>query len=306
MENSNTRLPSFKLFLLLPFSQVTQFKCGGFTVGIRCNHAFFDGMGIGQFMKAISEIAEGRSEPTVKPIWYRDAIPSPVIPTEASPSHSTSAPKTLNMELSVIDITHDVIDDLKNDYLKSTGRECTTFELLAAKLWQCRTRAIDLQPDAEVSFSLAADIRKLQEVLPPEGGYYGNCVYHVLINAPAGKIANAPIPEIVSLIRNSKENLRTSYTQWLKGDAEENPLKITLGYESMHMLDWRRIGLFEVEFGSRNPVHVMPVVGGEYVAGGFMLRSPAPMQGVRFMVKCVTKEHLENFYNEMKGWSCIC
>ncbi|CAL9777881.1 unnamed protein product [Musa acuminata subsp. burmannicoides] len=38
---------------------VTQFRCGGFAVGIRFNHAVFDGVGAGQFFKAVGEMVQG-------------------------------------------------------------------------------------------------------------------------------------------------------------------------------------------------------------------------------------------------------
>ncbi|MED6197059.1 hypothetical protein PIB30_053189 [Stylosanthes scabra] len=54
--------------------KVTKFLCGGFTVGIGASHAVFDGYGGSQFFQAIAELASGKSEPSVKPVWERERL----------------------------------------------------------------------------------------------------------------------------------------------------------------------------------------------------------------------------------------
>jgi omega-hydroxypalmitate O-feruloyl transferase len=53
---------------------VTKFLCGGFTIGMGVSHALCDGFGISQFFKAIVELANGKSEPSVKPVWERERL----------------------------------------------------------------------------------------------------------------------------------------------------------------------------------------------------------------------------------------
>ncbi|MED6120553.1 hypothetical protein PIB30_021874 [Stylosanthes scabra] len=54
--------------------KVTKFLCGGFTVGIGASHAVFDGYGGSQFFQAIAELASGKGEPSVKPVWERERL----------------------------------------------------------------------------------------------------------------------------------------------------------------------------------------------------------------------------------------
>jgi len=52
--------------------QVTKFSCGGFTIGMGLSHSVCDGFGAAQFFRALAELACGKSEPTVKPVWERE------------------------------------------------------------------------------------------------------------------------------------------------------------------------------------------------------------------------------------------
>nr|CAD1824029.1 unnamed protein product [Ananas comosus var. bracteatus] len=69
--------PEVKLEDAILMAQVTVFKCGGIAVGICFSHLVFDGQGAAQFLKAVGEMARGLPEPSVMPIWSRDAIPDP-------------------------------------------------------------------------------------------------------------------------------------------------------------------------------------------------------------------------------------
>ncbi|KAE8791112.1 10-deacetylbaccatin III 10-O-acetyltransferase [Hordeum vulgare] len=48
--------------------QVTEFACGGFTVGVTWNHVVADGAGMAQFLQAVGELARGMPAPSVVPI----------------------------------------------------------------------------------------------------------------------------------------------------------------------------------------------------------------------------------------------
>ncbi|OMO82954.1 Transferase [Corchorus capsularis] len=54
--------------------QVTKFSCGGFTIAMSLSHSICDGFGASQFFRALVEIASGKSEPSVKPVWKRELL----------------------------------------------------------------------------------------------------------------------------------------------------------------------------------------------------------------------------------------
>ncbi|XP_038985191.1 myricetin 3-O-glucosyl 1,2-rhamnoside 6'-O-caffeoyltransferase AT2-like isoform X2 [Phoenix dactylifera] len=275
--------------------QVTGFTCGGFALGIRFNHAFFDGIGVGQFLKAVAEIAKGLSRPAVEPIWCREAIPNPPKLCK-DPELLITAP----LELLVMDLSLDRVHQMQSQLTKETARTCTKFEVLTAKVWQSLIRAINLDPHVEVCLVFTANVRHLMhQILPPEGGYYGNCMYRATATATRGKIMNSSLGEIVSLIQEAKEELPTRFSKWLMGDPEADPFRVPLRYGSLWVTDWTRVGFFELDFAWGRPLHVVPLSDSEFVPLCFMLKPPADKQSARLMTRCAAKEHLSRFHDEI-------
>lgn len=283
--------------------QVTEFKCGGLVVGIKYNHVMFDGLGIGQFMVAIGDMARGLSQPTVKPVWCRELVPR--LSNHQPPPMPVEPLTPFKFENCTIDISLDSINQLRSQFTKETGRSCSAFDVVTAKLWQSRTRAINLNPSVVVSFFYPANVRKEFEMLPSGGGYYGNCVFPVAMEAPSGRIVDASLAEIVGFMKDVKESLSAKLSRFLKGaDGEhEKPIALTSPYEAMAVTDFRRIGIFETDYGWGTPDHVInPLIDDApaIIGGCTILNSPAPKKGVRLMTSCVVKEHLEAFREEMK------
>ncbi|XP_039117298.1 myricetin 3-O-glucosyl 1,2-rhamnoside 6'-O-caffeoyltransferase AT2-like [Dioscorea cayenensis subsp. rotundata] len=291
--------PAPPLFMI----QVTEFKCGGFAVGTRYNHMITDGVGLGQILQAVGEMARGLTRPTIDPIWQRDVIP---IPTKTPQHHSQVSPPpftrlNFNLEDTILDIPQDHIDHLINQVTKETGIKCTTFDVLAAKLWQSRTRAINFDPQVPVIFSFTANIRPLLHALK-QGGYYGNCVYMPYVTVSSERVKRAPISELVSLIQDKKENLRVEFMKWTKGELEQDPYEVRNTYALMHVTDWRNVGFSDVDFGWGSEMHSGVGTMIDYVVIGFLTRPPASSSGARVTARFVMKEHLAAFHDEMMSF----
>ncbi|CAL9038816.1 unnamed protein product [Musa banksii] len=281
--------------------QVTQFECGGFAVGVKFNHMVFDGVGAGQFLKAVGEIAGGLPRPTVEPIWFRDAIPAP--------PRLARQPPTITFDCvpSLFDFPQLTINNIKEEFMRETAYRCTTFEAVAAVLWQCRTRAINLHPHADVHLVFSANVRPLlRQLLPPQRGYYGNCVYCLNVTSSSDKIKHALLTEIVSLIRDAKASLAAKFSDWAMGNVEEDPYNVPIGYDVLNLSDWRSVGFFEVDYGWGTPHCVAPLNDHLFFAGGILLKRPSPEQGLRFRGEVVTKEHQVSFVNELKRFAESC
>ena len=284
-------------------TQVTQFVCGGFTVGIKFNHAVFDGIGAAQFVQAVSEEARGLAAPTIKPIWCRESIPNPPkLPREPQ------TPATFKFERHVVDISMNCINQAKHQFTAATGQKCSVFEIVAAKIWQCRTRAISLDEDVDqVTLSFPANVRReIGNLLGHKEGYYGNCIHHVVIQAPSLRVAGAPLTELVGLIGEAKKGLPAKFMRWMKGDlSEEETPKLGQRYALLDLSDWRRLGFFEVDYGWGTPVHVVPANEGVKVGSCIFLNPPAPRMGVRLMTHCAVEQHFKAFCEEMEKWACV-
>ncbi|KAJ6802530.1 putative 3'-N-debenzoyl-2'-deoxytaxol N-benzoyltransferase [Iris pallida] len=293
----------------VPFMiQVTEFKCGGFTIGFKSSHVMFDGIGAAQFKTAIGEMARGLAEPTTRPVWCRDAIPSPPEDLQNETQLTHSAEFTAHQfEHYTTDVPLDAVNRLQEELQRETGQRCSVFDVVTAKLWQCRTRAIGPAPGSDVTLSFPANIRgELREELPSEGGYYGNCTMPFVVKAPGAKVASAPLSEIVTLIMEAKRSLPAKVRRFLKGEkehgsgADDLSTTTTLTYGTTNLTDMRRVGLSDADYGWGAPAHVVPLVYGP-INLCLILNSPLGKKHIRLLTHCVAKEHLQAFVDELKS-----
>ncbi|XP_019705167.2 acyl transferase 7-like [Elaeis guineensis] len=281
---------------LLLLVQVTEFTCGGFVVGLRFSHAIADGPGAAQFVAAVADFARGLTRPTIEPVWSRDAIPEPPKFKSAPPP----APSDVHLQCLVMDVSLEYINHLKSQFMEQTGQRCSTFEVLIAKAWQSRAQAIRFEPETDVHLYFAMSSRPLlHQMLPPEGGYFGNCYYIMKVTTTSGKIMQSPIMEIVKLIKDAKKKLPVEFSKWAKGELKEDPYKLTTAYDSLLVSDWTHLGFSEVNYGWGKPVHVVPLTNSDSIATCILIKPSATKHGARLMTQCVTKEHLMAFHDGM-------
>ncbi|KAG6527909.1 acyl transferase 4-like [Zingiber officinale] len=285
--------PSLNQHEMILMMQVTELKCGGFVIGLKFNHMVFDGVGAGHFLNAIADIVRGLPGPAVEPVWLRKAIPAP-------PMRHPKPPPTVayNFARSLRDFPPHAVNAIKDSYARGTSNRCTTFDALAAVLWRSRVRAIGLEPEADAHLVFPANVRHL--VNAAGGGYYGNCVYCMTITKKSERVARAPVGEIVGWIREAKGSLAAKFAAWAAGDFEEDPFRVPIGYDALNLSDWRAVGFHEVDYGRGAPRCVAPLNDHCFFAGGILLKQPAPEQGVRFVGQVVTKEHEEDFVQQLK------
>ncbi|TVU35950.1 hypothetical protein EJB05_17857, partial [Eragrostis curvula] len=251
---------------------VTKFTCGGLAVGICFSHLVFDGQGAAQFLKTVGEMARG-SEPSIKPVWARDAIPNPPKPPLGPPPSFTA----FNFEKSVVEISLDSIKRVKDQVASETNQKCSTFDVVTAIIFKCRALAIDFAPDAEVRLGFAASTRHLlNNVLPSVEGYYGNCV-------------------------DAKEALSTRFLDWLSGGAKENHYNVSLDYGTLVVTDWSHVGFNEVDYGFGEPSYVFTLNDDVNIVPSVVyLKPPKPKQGIRLVLQCVEPQHSAVFSEELQ------
>lgn len=261
-------------------------------LGLRTNHAVADGMGAAQFIQAVGDMARGLPEPLVMPVWDREKFPDPKI----KPSPIPELPM-LALDYVILDFSMDYIMKLKCQYMECTGKICSTFDILTAKLWQCRTRALNLQPESEVKLCFFASVRHLLKL---NKGYYGNSIFPVKMTAHSEKILNSTIPEVVNLIHEAKERMALEFFKFAKEEIDTDPFQMTFNYESVYVSDWSKLGFVDVDYGFGKPMLCSPLVNNDFIASVIVLKAPAPLEGARLLASCVTKEHSSEFIRGMQ------
>ena len=199
--------------------QVTEFKCGGFTIGFSMNHAVFDGQGALEFVMNFASLCRGdgmalqprphdrallmpRNPPRVS-FEHPEVIKPCDIPKENNP-FTTADLADLDFSAMKLSQSHvfksfpvsaDMLDKLKQAAMKKPCHDdddgdvngdtkgstihvakCSSFDAIAAHVWQARTKAMDsgsLDDSTPAKALFAVDIRK--RVQPPlPAGFVGN------------------------------------------------------------------------------------------------------------------------------------
>ena len=261
-------------------------------MGLRFNHASADGMGAAQFIKAVGDMARGLPEPTVKSVWDREKFANPSI----KPGPLPELP-VLALDYIVLDFPTTYIDGLKTQYKAHSGKFCSGFDVLTAKLWQCRTRALNLEPDATVKLCFFASVRHLLKLDP---GYYGNSIFPVKMSGTSKQVLESSVMEVIDMIREAKQRMAVEFFQFAKEETQQDPFQMTFNYESIYVSDWSKLGFSDVDYGFGPPMFAGPLVNNDFIASVVILKAPLPLDGTRILASCVTKEHAEEFARGMK------
>ncbi|KAL4610859.1 hypothetical protein ACB092_08G082900 [Castanea dentata] len=203
--------------------QVTKFSCGGFIIGMGLSHSVCDGFGAGQFLQALAELASGKNEPSVKPVWERERLV--VTPTEEpfqSPVDNTSIATspyfpTTDFMHECFYVSGDSIKRLKMTLMEECGSQnlnesFTTVEALAAY---------------------------------------------------EGELNEAPFSKIVKIIKDTKKVASNSDYIMLSLVVLERFREVNIKFKAkgalMDFTDWRRLGFLDIDFGWKGPINIVPV-----------------------------------------------
>jgi hypothetical protein len=296
----------------LMLMQVTQFSCGGFVIGVTWNHAIGDTTGIAQFLQAVGEMARGMSSPSVLPTrsWDDSLTPSlsPSVVSAIRQQSMASRACESPLDLAFLDVTirSSLINRIRAEYdllhhSHGQSSSCTTFEVVAAVLWRCRTRAI-ISPLSSSSspavLSFAANIRKH---VGAEDGYYGNAIAATgqKVISTIGTVANGNIVEIIKTIKDAKVGIPDMLKRIPSSNSSSQQLVDR--YSMLALSSWGNLGLDKPDFGSGSPTraifHAKP------------LASPQPFcmtclpwkgnVGARVMSFYIKKEHADAFLDQL-------
>ncbi|XP_028801948.1 benzyl alcohol O-benzoyltransferase-like [Neltuma alba] len=250
--------------------------CGGFIFALRLNHTMSDGAGLVQFLKALAEIAQGACEPSIPPVWRRELLIARDLPRiTCSHTEYDEVPNDDDDETRNEDMVYDSFFFGPNQ-LKPIHRlfphhqhhQNSTFEVLTAFIWRCRTIAFRLEPHKEVRFMATRNVRGIQSnppLLP--SGYYGNGFVFPAVVTTAGKLCRNSFGYALELVKKSKAMATVEYIQSaadlmvIKGRPSLTPLR------AWAVSDVTRAGFEDVDFGWGKAIYGGPAMPG---AGDFL------------------------------------
>ncbi|KDP39567.1 hypothetical protein JCGZ_02587 [Jatropha curcas] len=194
--------------------QVTRLKCGGIILAIRLNHTISDATGYFQFISTVAEMACGARSPSIPPTWDRHLL------NAREPPRITCIHHEYDDLVDVEDHKNPPGDkDHRSFFFGPAEISClrrfapyrsSSFDILTACLWRCRTIALQPKPDEEMRIICIVNARnKFNPPIPK--GYYGNCIAYSVAIARAGDLCGNPIGYALELVRKAKTNVTEEY-----------------------------------------------------------------------------------------------
>ncbi|KAG4180125.1 hypothetical protein ERO13_A10G147800v2 [Gossypium hirsutum] len=273
--------------------QVTKFKCGGVCLGVGFQHTLGDGTAALHFINSWADTSRGLS-PAISPFIDRTLLrprdpptpkfhhvehdPSPVLKS-ASKSQSDDHKPSI---VSTFKLTADQLNTLKakaNVANANGGKKHTTFNILAAHIWRCVSKARGLSADQDTKLFFPVDGRnRLDPPLPP--GYFGNVTFR---HARIAKVGDLETESFTDTIKRIHEALNQTNDEYLRSAIDYIEIMSNLNNlvtgphtfrcPNLYVIPWNWLPTYEADFGWGRPIYMGP---GNVVQEGkmYILASP--------------------------------
>ena len=185
-------------------------------------HNIADGFGMIQFMMTVAELTVGEASPSLLPVWKRELLSTAHI----SPSPTTYPNPAYQPLLNSLDFTsddlmlstpphrmiaeyfvfgHREVATLRSHLPGYLADSATSFELLTAAMWRCRTIALGYESSQRVRLMITMNARGRwnRHTLIP-WGYYGNAHFSPIAELTVDELCGQTLAGTVELVRKTK------------------------------------------------------------------------------------------------------
>ncbi|KAE8670726.1 Shikimate O-hydroxycinnamoyltransferase [Hibiscus syriacus] len=297
-------ISSYPLFV----SQVTKFKCGGVCLGVGVQHTLGDGTSDLHFINSWADTARGLS-PAIAPFIDRTLLrardppmpkfhhveydPSPLM---NSPSHDLKPSIVSTFKLSV-----DQLNTLKAKAKANanSAAKYSSFNILAAHIWRCVSKARGLSDDQPTKLYFPVDGRfRLNPPLPQ--GYFGNVIFMAALIAEAGDLGTESLAYTIERIHGRLKEIDDEYLRsaidYIEKVSDLNTLvrgSHTFRCPNLNVIPWTRLPIYDADFGWGRPIYMGPA---NVVQEGKIYVIPSPSNdGSLSLVTRLETSHMKLF-----------
>ncbi|KAA3472200.1 shikimate O-hydroxycinnamoyltransferase-like [Gossypium australe] len=274
--------------------QVTKFKCGGVCLGVGFQHTLGDGTTALHFINSWADTSRDLS-PAIAPFIDRTLVrardpptpkfhhveydPSPVLKS-ASKSQSNDHKPSI---VSTFKLTADQLNTLKskaNVANANGGIKYSSFNILAAHIWRCVSKARGLSADQDTKLYFPVDGRyRLDPPLP--AGYFSNVVFKSALIAQAGDLETESFTDTIKRIHERLNQINDEYLRsaidYIEKVSDLNTLVTgphTFRRPNVVVIPWNWLPIYKADFGWGRPIYMGP---GNVVQEGKIYILPSPV-----------------------------
>ncbi|KAI4335806.1 hypothetical protein L6164_014415 [Bauhinia variegata] len=256
----------------LLIAQVTLFRCGGFSLGLRLCHCICDGLGAMQFLGAWSATAKtGRVVTDPVPCWDREMFRPRNPPTVKFPHMEfmrIDEGSNLTMKLwqtKPVQKCYRISREFQN-WLKALAQPyddtgCTTFDAMAAHIWRSWVKALEVRPlDYQLRLTFSVNARQKLRNPTLKDGFYGNVVCVACATCSVAELLNEQLPATTCLVREARNSVSEEYLRSTVDYIEvDRPRQLEFGGK-LTITQWTRFSIYKsTDFGWGKPVYAGPI-----------------------------------------------
>ncbi|GMH04616.1 hypothetical protein Nepgr_006456 [Nepenthes gracilis] len=256
----------------LVIAQVTNFSCGGFSLGLRLCHCLCDGLGAMQFLNAWAATAKlGTLVTSPCPCWDREYF-RPRDPPCVRYLHTEfmSIEDTSNLTKSLwqvkpvqkcYKVSREFQYQIKALAQENNGVECSRFEAMAAHVWRSWVRSLDVKPlDFELRLTFSVNMRQMLKNPPLKEGFYGNTVCIACVTSTVEDLIEGALSDTTRLVHEARLGVSEDYLRSTVDYVEINrPRRLEFGGK-LTITQWTRFSIYEsADFGWGRPAYAGPI-----------------------------------------------
>ncbi|XP_057467255.1 alcohol acyltransferase 16 [Actinidia eriantha] len=285
--------------------QVTRFRCGGWAFALRLNHTMSDAPGLVQLLTTIAEFARGaEGAPSVPPVWKREFLAARQPPSITFQHHeyeqvfNTTTDDNKSMTHKSFFFGPKEIRAIRSHLAPHHRSTSSTFDVLTACLWRCRTSALGLNPNETVRISCIANGRGKHGLRVPRG-YYGNVFAFPDAVSRAGMISTSSLEYTVEEVKKAKARMTGEYLRSVSDlmVTKGRPLYTVAG--NYIVSDTTRVGFDAIDFGWGKPVYGGPARASPVISFYARFEDNRGEDGTIVLI-CLPEAAMERFQEELK------